>query len=269
MFPDRSSVIKTLVFVIILTITVNLPVLKELQPFVSIRGASLAVLHPLQSFTFGVSTFFRDFSVSVVTLRNAQAENAELHEKIQMIKSQIYMINALEDENEKLSKALEFRRTAPFSFKLIPARVIARSPQTWNSDITIDKGQKDGVKTGKAVISPLGLVGRVVEVSSSHSKVLLATDPVSSVSVMFPRTDDAGVLKGRGPSEPAVSFIQSNSEVAFGDEVVTSGVSDYFPKGVPVGKVSFVGKRDFDMFESVTVRTSVNYSKLDIVFVVR
>jgi rod shape-determining protein MreC len=147
------------------------------------------------------------------------------------------------------------------------ARVISRSGSSWFNTVLIDKGHSEGIRTGMAVVSMQGLVGRTYEVAAHSSKVLLISDPDSSVSASIARSKALGVVNGNLSNVLEMKYIVSSSSVEAGDLIVTSGVSDIFPKGIPVGEVIKADKRDYDLFQYIELKTSADLSKLDKVFI--
>ncbi len=144
----------------------------------------------------------------------------------------------LEYQNQELKRLLQF--TDQITGNGIPAPVVARAADHWWQQLTLGRGQLQGVKSGDVVMAPGGLVGRIQHVTSHTSRVLLISDPTSRVGVMLSRTRVMGVLRGTGSQESILEFFEKDPVVEVGDPVVTSGLSSLYPAGVMVGHVQSI-----------------------------
>lgn len=237
-----------------------------------VRSAGQAAVFAVYPFQFALVKTIdgtRSIITSFVTLRSAQKDNYELRRKLGVERSISNAFESLAGDNKNLRQLLDFKRTNPFKMNLVPAEIITRSPSLWFQTIMVDKGSNDGVAVGKAAVAPGGLVGRVVEVFNSKSKILLITDADSAVSSKINRTSDIGAIKGTGSYVLACLYMRSDSEISAGDAVFTSGLSDFFPKGIPIGTVASISKRTGDLFLQVTVKSAVDLSKIESVFIAR
>lgn len=266
---NNGSLIKIFVFIVFLAVVSVFTPIKDLPPVAGTRDLAFRLVYPVQYLSYKVISGANYVIVSTLTLRKAQKQNEVLREKLKTEQIINDVFEALAKENRQMRSLIGFKRTNPFRLQLIPAEVISRSPSSWSRIVFIDAGSSRGVKVGKAVVAQQGLVGRVIEVFPNASKVLLITDENCSVSVSLKKNSDIGILNGRGALDPVIKYISSISNVSDGDFVVTSGISDYFPKGIPVGQVYEIGKRDFDLFQYIKVKTAVNFSDLQYLFVVR
>lgn len=266
---STGSIIKTIVLVAILVAVFTVPPVRDLPPVKAARGAAIFVVYPFQYIAYKGFTGTHYLIKSILTLRSAQKENDALRQKLYTERSINNVFEQLAAENKYLRSQLSFKRENPYHLGLLPAEVVARSPSSWFRIVEIDKGFRSGVRMGAAVLDSFGLVGRIVEVSNNSSKILLITDENSSVSVIVKRTSEIGVLLGGGSGNLVLKYIHSSSDIREGDLIVSSGISDFFPKGIPVGRVLSIGKKDYDLFQSITVKSIVDFSRLDSVFVVK
>ncbi len=144
-------------------------------------------------------------------------------------------LSELESQNKQLKQLLGHVNSQTNT--LIPAPIIARSPDAWWQLITIGVGSKQGVKQDHAVTAIGGLVGRIVEVTPHTSRVLLISDPSRGVGATISRTRYMGIIRGKSGQTAVMEFYAKVSDVAIGDVVTTSAVSSIFPSGIPIGKV--------------------------------
>jgi rod shape-determining protein MreC len=122
------------------------------------------------------------------------------------------------------------------------------------------------------VMTPRGLVGKIVQLGHNAVKVLLLIDSGSSVNAMIQRSRAGGVVYGqRGPTgtTPLVMrFIPQGEEIKPGDRVITSGLGGIFPPGIAIGQVAQVRQKDTDMFQEATIEPFVDFARLETVLVV-
>lgn len=150
----------------------------------------------------------------------------------------------------------------------IGADVVGRSPDNWFEQVTIDKGKKDGVPLGAAVITNQGVVGQVVKVSESTSLVRLVTDPQQTTSVTIQRINLPGVMRGNYKNPPVMEFVPVGSPVDVGDKVTCLGHGGIFPPGHEVGTVSMVRRDTNGTTLTIEIRPSENLFDLTHVLIV-
>jgi len=141
----------------------------------------------------------------------------------------------LESQNRSLRQIVEGDRT-PLP-EGISAAVIGRSAGDWWQQIIISRGSRDGISRNDIVTGPGGLVGRVVAVSPSSSRVLLISDPTSRVGARISRSRATGYIRGAMSQQVVMEFFDKMPDVKVGDVVVTSAYSKLFPKDIPIGRV--------------------------------
>ncbi len=131
------------------------------------------------------------------------------------------------------------------------ARIIAHrmGPSAALDSIILGKGVLSGVEADTPVMTPLGVMGRVVEPGLTASKAMLITDRNSRISVRGQLNRSTGLLIGNGDGEPlSVKYLKLNAPVSEGEILVTSGLADIFPPGLPVAKVVSVERSDISLF---------------------
>jgi rod shape-determining protein MreC len=185
-------------------------------------------------------------------------------------------VRTLTDENnqlleethlgERLKQVVAYKDEAPFSTTV--ARIQAFSIDRWSKTMTIAKGAGDGIEKDMAAITHLGVVGRVIEVNPSTSRVLLSTDPRSNIEAIVQRTRVKGVVEGNGTDGLTLKYIRELDDVNLGDRIVTSGFSGLFPKGLVVGEVRKIEKGEDNFFKNIRVEPSVSFKKLEEVLIV-
>lgn len=170
-------------------------------------------------------------------------------------------------ENNRLKTLLDFKKK--LSYVTVACRVIGRDPSNWANTIIVDKGIRDGIKIDSPVLYVDGLVGRVIELGESISKVILITDFNSRVVALVERTRQVGVVYGMNKNICKLKYIPLDSDIKVGDKIVSSGLGGVYPKGLLVGEVISVGKESDRLSLYAIVRPSQYLDKLEEVFVIK
>ena len=145
--------------------------------------------------------------------------------------------------------------------KTVVARVIGRDPAR-SQTVTIDKGTTHGLRPDSAVITPAGIVGRVIHSSNFFSIVQLIVDSQSAVGVLLQSTRRQGIVRGTGGRELDLDYIDDDNDLKAGDTFLSSGLDRIYPKGLPVGVITSVGPRR-GLLKTVQVRPSVDLGRLE------
>jgi rod shape-determining protein MreC len=195
-------------------------------------------------------------------------ENQNLQFQLQELKAKYNNYDYLQQENQKLAELLKWRQNLPAGWQLVPGRVLGFSTGNWYSTMLLDLGRRERIEPAEAVINEEGVVGRVLEAGTSNSRVLLITDPTSSVAVEVLRNSLPAVVSGQLGAPLILKYVVNSADLKDGDELVTSSQSGYFPPGLKVGRVIKVVRKEKELFASVLVKPAVDFSKLNLVFVV-
>ena len=200
-----------------------------------------------------------------VYLRGVRAENRQLKDQIEQMRLEQVRLNDDAVQAHRLQALLSFKEQ--FISKTVAAQVIGASGSDASRMLTIDKGEDQGLKRDMAVITADGIVGKVLQVYPSVSQVLLINDQTSGVGTILEKSRLQGFLKGTATGEVVLEGVMSDEQVVPGENVLTSGGDQIFPKGLPVGTVVKVAAGK-DLFLNIRVKPAVNLSKLEEVLVV-
>jgi rod shape-determining protein MreC len=214
------------------------------------------------SFTSGV----RGTTSMYLKLMGIKKENLTLSKENAELRASLGALTELKLENERLSKLLDFKRST--SMKLLAAKVIARDLSPDHVSIRINRGTRQGLRKLQGVITVEGVVGYVLKADEDSSVILVLTDRSAAIDAIVQRTRAQGLISGKNLSTCRVRYLERADDVAAGDLIVTSGLQGYFPKGFPIGKLSFVKKTDFGISQEAELTPIVNPSNLEEVFVV-
>ncbi len=164
-----------------------------------------------------------------------QSENARLLDENSKLREWYQTALLLDAENKSLRELLNVKLEPQNRY--ITARVLGDSGNTFVKSLLVSAGENDGVHKGQAVVSGVGLVGRVIEAGKSSARVLLVTDINSRVPVMVEDSRQHAIMAGGNDSSPTLEHIPPDSEITEGARIVTSGHGGIFPQGLPVGRV--------------------------------
>jgi rod shape-determining protein MreC len=201
-----------------------------------------------------------------VALQQVQEENAALRVELQNLQVRFQQERAEAQRTDNLRQLLELRDRA--NLETVAAEVIAGPASPDFRTVTIDKGSSDGLATDMAVISPAGVVGRVILPSGRAAKVQLLIDRNAAAGVLIERTRVQGVVMGVGDGVLRLQYVPGTADVKTGDLVVTSGIDGIYPKGFVIGTVEHAD-RGAGAFHEITVRPAVDFARLEEVLIVK
>lgn len=201
-----------------------------------------------------------------VGLQHVQAENVALKQEVQSLQVRLQEERAEAQRTDNLRQLLELRERA--GLDTTAAEVIAAAASPEFRTVTIDKGTSHGLQTDMAVISPAGVVGRVILPGGRASRVQLLVDRNAAAGALIERTRVQGVVMGFGDGSLRMQYVPNTSDVKTGDLVVTSGIDGIYPKGFVIGTIDHVN-RGISQYHEITVRPTVDFSRLEEVLVVK
>ena len=240
------------------------------QAPVSSQAVSL-VLSPFQQATAWVANEIHYATSAVWEVATLYEQNKMLRNEVEQLRGINLQANEALAENERLRKMIGYQQAAR-QFDLVAARVIGRESDTWSRMIVIDRGTMNGIANDMPVVTPQGLVGRVVEAGLNSSKVQLILDPRSSVGTIVQRAESrvTGIVQGDmdNPTMPQMVNIPKNADVVEGDVIVTSGFGGVYPKGIIVGLVSSLKNDDGGLLKIGVLEAAVDFQKLEDVLVI-
>ena len=265
--PKRKYVWIILLFLSL--VLFNLSPVRSLPPVRFARKAILTIVYPFQYVLTKAGSWTVGTFKAIVRLRRVSKENVSLRSALAELEAKEKIYESLKEENKKLRGSLKFKKESAYSSRMIGADIIGRSPSSWFEVIEVNRGLRDGVYEDMAVINKDGVVGRTVEVGPATSKVLLITDPGSSIGGQSKKSKDLGIVVGGAMDRMRMNYVIPAANIAVDDIIVTSGIGRVFPKGIPIGRVAKVQMRDYDIFKQVEIEPMVRFSQLEHVFLIR
>ena len=241
------------------------------------RGAQ-EVLAPIEEGASRAFKPFRDLINWVGDVFDAKSENKELKEEVGALRQQLAEAQTDQREADQLRDLVDMPREElfPQNTEPVTARVIARSPTSWQSSIQIDKGSGEGIDEDMPVIASGrdggGLAGKVTSVSGGTATVTLITDESSAVSAQVMPDGAAGIVRPTvgDPSDMLLDFIEKGRSVSEDTTVITSGsrsdrFESLFPRGIPIGRVKRVDAEERELYQRVHIEPFADLKRMDFV----
>jgi len=250
-----------LIFFSILIIIFSLLFFKSKGSFSSVDSGITKIFEPVGMVFVNSTGGIRDFFANLGNIGNLQKENKELRSRINYLESESARTKVSERENEALKRELGFKEGG--GFETIAAEISFFDPTNIRETIVINKGERDGVRPKMAATSEGFLVGQVTDVYPTTSKILLITDPLSSLPATMVSMDATGLVQGQIGMGLIMNQIPQETDLKKGEVIVTSGLGGEYPKGLIVGKVENITKKNNSIFQSASLRTLIDFKSLE------
>lgn len=233
----------------------------RLDAFSSSRVFLNSLMSPIQ-YLANLPGQLLDVSAQRLTSRQALiAENEQLTNRLLLMSEKLQLFEVLERENAQLRRLLD----APVrqDMRKMVAELMAVDNTPYSQQIVINKGAIDGVFLGQAILDERGIVGQVMEVGTTNSRVLLISDVTHSIPVRSVRNNARFIASGGGViDELFLEHVAHSTDVEVGDVLVSSGLGDVFPEGYPVAEVTEVVRDESRPFAQVTVLPLARLNRL-------
>ncbi|HEY5595270.1 MAG TPA: rod shape-determining protein MreC [Nitrospiria bacterium] len=253
-------------FLIVLLVTVLLFPELQKRPIYFLGRPVVFVISGLQKGLTWIGGGFGNAWEGYINLVSVRRENERLKQDLARLQNETIQLQEAALAHERLRELLDLKKTA--AHRLLAAAVIGRDPSNWYRTLMINKGSRDGVAVEMGVITPAGVVGRVLKAGPAVSQVLLITDRNSAVAALIQRTRDEGLVEGTENGLARIKYLSLLADATEGDLVLTSGLTGSFPKGLPIGTLGRVTKKDLDLFKQAELTPRVDFSKIEEVLVV-
>lgn len=198
-------------------------------------------------------------------LRGVRDENRTLKEEIERMRIEQARLRDDANQAHRLQALLEFKQQ--FISQTLAAQVLGSSGSDRSRILYLDKGANDGVKEDMAVITPEGVVGKVLRVFPNSAQVLAINDASSGAGALLEKSRLQGVVKGTDAGELRLHYVMVDEKVEVGERVLTSGGDRVYPKGLPLGTVTEV-QPGSDLFFNIRVEPAAQLNRLEEVLIV-
>jgi rod shape-determining protein MreC len=229
-----------------------------------VRGWSQALASPVQSATSKVSGASSGLISQIINFRSTAVANEQL--RAQLANTELELRKARESavENERLRGLLNLKEQT--GYEQVNARLIARDASVWFNTVTIDRGNSSGVTINMPVVTPAGIVGRVIAVSPWTAQVMLITDEKAAAGAIVGQLGESGALgsvRGLGTSGLVeMRYVSGLQKVEVGDYILTTGQDEIYPPGLNVGEVVEVTHGSATQTHQIKIRPSARLDQL-------
>lgn len=259
----RPLIVLCIVSILILTLYIREG---DAGPVHSVRSGVETVATPLRYAGSVVATPFNAIGNIASNLTASKESLSDLKKENQRLTAKVAELSESKKTATRLEKMLKLKST--YNLKSTAAKIIGTSGDGYTSTVTIDKGSSDGMKLNMPVTSSVGVIGQIIEVSRSTSKVRLLTDENSGISAMVQNTRAQGMLHGQADGTLKLDYVTTDSDVKVGDIIITSGIGGVYPKGLPLGTVSAVDKSTNSVYYTITVKAQATMENNEEVLVI-
>ena len=240
--PPRASALGLRALVLVGISVALMVVDHRQQQLFAIRAALSAAAYPLQLLVHSPVAAWSALTDSFATRGTLLAENARLRTAARDADARLLRLDATEQENLRLRVLLNAAPHAATRVQL--AEILHVDLDAVRHRVLVDRGTRDGVTRGQAVVDGSGIFGQVVNAGSFASELILISDSTHALPVQIERNGLRTIAVGTGSTHRlSLPFLPRNADVALGDVLVSSGLGGVYPPGLPVGRISEL-KRD-------------------------
>jgi rod shape-determining protein MreC len=262
--PSRHKSLVLLAGIIVLQVLMLAVQIKRTSEGRLIRVWTVGAVSPFEragTYGFGwVRTTWRHY----FALQNTTKESEQIRRENDALKLQITQLQGKAAEADRLAALLNFRQSHG-DVPMIGARVIGTGAGTASLTILLDRGERNGILKNMGVITPDGVVGKVVESYAHASQVLLLTDKESGVGAMLADSRIQSPVGGQGEPLLVMKYVPNDDTVDLGERVITSGMDRIFPRDLPVGTVAEI--KPGNPFKLIRIKPAANLERLEEVLV--
>jgi rod shape-determining protein MreC len=263
--PSRHRSLFLLAGVVLLQVLLLAVQIKRDSQGRLIRVWTVGAVSPFERAGAHGISHIRDTWNHYFALQNTSHENEELKRENGALKLQITQLQSKASEADRLAGLLKFRQTN-MDVPMVAARVIGGSADSASQTVYLDRGERDGIRRNMGVITPEGVVGKVIESYKDTSQVLLLTDKESGVGAMLLDSRVQKPVGGTGEPLLVLKYISNeDTSVNPGDRIVTSGMDRIFPPDLPVGTIADI--KPGNTFKQIRVKPAASLERLEEVFV--
>lgn len=220
-------------------------------------------LEAVSSLDQGISDMWQQY----VSLQHVADENRRLRQEMEWLRGENSQLREAAAATQRLTSLLQFKEQALPS--MVAAQVIGRDSSNRYKSVILNKGESDGIQKDMGVITPAGVVGRVVKTTGATSVALLLTDPNNAIAGLIQRTRDEGIVEGIPQGRAKLKYIPMLSAVKEGDRVVTSGLVGGFPRGLAIGTITSIDREEGALFQTAELVPEVDVNRVEEVLVIQ
>jgi rod shape-determining protein MreC len=231
-----------------------------------IRVWAVEIVAPLGRSATWIVDGIRGGWTNYIGVRSLGRDNVQLRAEVDRLKLRNAELEGRAAEADRLAGLLDFRKRND-DVPMLSARVIGASPSNSGRVAFLDRGSRDGLALDMGVITPEGVVGKVIAVYPATSQVLLVNDKESGVGALLGDTRTQGPVRGSGDPLLSMEYVAKEVKVRLGETILTSGQDRIFPKDLPVGIVQSTDPDPHSPFQKIVVKPSARLDQLEEVLV--
>ena len=230
-----------------------------------VQSWAQTIAYPIQSATAFIGNHTSHLFQSFGEMRQASSENQQLREQMERMQAEVRESREKAAEADRLRALLNLKEHSDYT--MVAARIIARDPSAWFDTVTIDKGRLAGIENNMPVVTPSGIVGRIVSTGPLSAQVMLITDERSGVGALAGQlgvSHSFGSIKGMGENGLLdMRFVSSLEKVGIGETVTTTGQDGIYPAGFTVGQVVEVKSGTATDSQLIHIRPGAGIDRLE------
>jgi len=222
----------------------------KMGSFDSVRGYLQSLVSPLQYMANAPKQAMTWASENLVSRKHLMNENQSFRKNELLFHQQLMQLESLKKENDRLRTLL----SSPLrpGVKKMVAEILSVDSDPYTHQVVINRGANDGVFEGQPVLNKEGIVGQILHVGTTSSRVILITDLTHAVPVRISRNGIRMTASGSGRIDRLIhNHVPHSYDVKSGDLLITSGLGEKYPEGYPIAKVSVVVKNETQPFARV------------------
>lgn len=227
----------------------------------------MATTSPVQDLLGGARIKSVNFFSFYLSLIHTSEENLSLKHELSLMEEKLATFEELKLENQRLKSLLEFGEEE--NLKKVLAQVISWDASGKFRLLRINKGKKDGVVLKATVVSSKGLIGHIYRITDHYADILTILDPNNRVDSLVQRTRSHGIVEGGAKQLLSMKYVTRTEEVKVNDLIITSGLSNIYPKGIIIGHIERLERENYGITQYIEVRPNVDFQRLEEVIVLR
>jgi rod shape-determining protein MreC len=232
-----------------------------------IRYWAVSIVTPFERFFHGFGYNLRHGWSNYIDLRHTRQQNYDLQQEIARLRLEQAALSEDAIQGHRLQALLDFQQH--YVASTVAAQVIGTSGSDLSRVLYLDKGSKDGLKPDQAVVTPDGIIGKLRDVFPHTSQVLLINDQTSGAGVVLASTRLRAILRGSTAGQIVINNLTPDSRIKPGEQVLTSGGDQVYPRGLPVGTIeSIKPDPDHQPYTLIQLRPAANLNQLEEVLVI-
>ena len=242
----------------------------------TVNNPALESVVPMQRMINRMGTAIGGWANSLGEWATLKEENQALELKLAQKEADLQAAEAVMESQPYLAAAWEAKKEN--NRTVIEARVISKSKGIWFQTFVIDQGSDAGIQPNDTVVTGIvnegqfgtyGLIGQVSEVGKGYAVVQTLANKETNIAFEILRTGDQGILEGDLNTVHEGFLFNTEANVATGDDLITTGISDYYLPGILIGEVTSIQKEGDQLVKYLQVETLVDFQKIKSVFIIR